>query len=117
MTLRELQPDALAALDAATARAAEVVDPVLLATAQSCIDCHVAGGPPPPEPRSQLEADVRAVIEQELIDVASMPDEVVVEADAHLRVGELADLVMASYILETRARLTIAADRLLGGLE
>lgn len=117
MTLRDLQPDALAALDAAGVRAAEVVDPVLLAVAQACIDRHVAGGPEPLPSTGQREAVARAVIEQELIDVASMPDQVVIDADAHLRGGELADLVMASYILEARARLTVAADRLLGGLE
>ena len=115
VTLREYQPEAMAALDAVSARAADVVDADLLAMAQARIDHLVASGPVPVPPRDEREADVAAVIEQMLIDVASLDDATVQRADRHFAPGGLADLVMASYVLEARTRLRVTGDRLLGG--
>ena len=50
-----------------------------------------------------------------LIDVSQLDDDTVRRASAHFPDGGLADLVMASYIVEARTRLRIASDRLLGG--
>ena len=115
MTLREYQPEAMAALDAVSARAADVVDADLLTLAQARIEHLVASGPVPVPPRDEREADVAAVIEQMLIDVASLDDATVQRADRHFAPGGLADLVMASYVLEARTRLRVTGDRLLGG--
>lgn len=115
MTLRALQPEAVAELDATIARARAVVDPALLAGAEERIAWIVAGGPQPSAPRDERETAAFAVIEQMLIDVARLDDETVQAAAAQLPEGGLADLVMASYALEARTRLEIAAGRLLGG--
>jgi hypothetical protein len=114
VTLREHQPEAMAALDAAYARAAQVVDPTLLTLAQAHIDFLVADGPVPPSALEEREADVAAVIDQMLIDVARVDEDTVGRADRHFGPGGLADLVMASYILEARTRLRVAGSRLLG---
>lgn len=116
MTLRDLQPEPLAALDAVLARAAEVVDPGLLSLAQSRIDHLVAGEPSGADPVDARGIDACAVVDQMLIDVASLDDATVVRAGAHDRDGVLADLVMASYALEARTRLRLMSDRLLGGM-
>lgn len=116
MTLRDLQPDALAQLDVVLARAQQVTDPRLLEVALACIECHVAGGPNPPEPANPTQAAVQAVVEQMLVDVASLQDSTVQGASNLLPDGALADLVMASYANEAAARLRVASERLLGGL-
>jgi hypothetical protein len=82
---------------------------------QAHIDHLVADGPIPASPRDERDADVSAVIDQMLIDVAGVEDEVVRRADRHFPEGGLADLVMASYILEARTRLRVVGARLLGG--
>jgi hypothetical protein len=115
VTLREHQPEAMAALDAAYDRARAVVDPDLLSLAQGRIDHIVAGDPAPASPRDDLSVDVTAVIDQMLIDVAGVSDGTVRTAGGHFADGELADLVMASYIVEARTRLRLMGDRLLGG--
>jgi hypothetical protein len=114
VTLREHQPEAMAALDAAYARAAQVVDPALIRVAQAHVDHLVADGPIPPPASDEREADVAAVIDQMLIDVARVDEHIVSRADRHFGPGGLADLVMASYILEARTRLRVAGSRLLG---
>lgn len=60
-------------------------------------------------------ADVAAVVDQMLVDVSGLDDDTVRRASAHLPDGGLADVVMASYIIEARTRLRVASDRLLGG--
>lgn len=115
MTLRALQPEALAALDDVIARAREVVDPDLLALALARIEHTVADGPESVEPSTAREAAACAVIEQELVDVANLDDATVTDASGHFDDGALADLVMASYASEAQTRLRVMADRLLGG--
>lgn len=115
MTLRDLQPEAVAALDAVVARAHRTVDAELLALAAARIEHAVADGPYPASPSTAREAAACAVIEQELVDVANLDDSTVMAAADHFDDGGLADLVMASYALEAQARLGVMADRLLGG--
>jgi hypothetical protein len=115
MTLRALQPEALSDLDATIARAEHVVEPALLAGVRQRIAHTVAEGPTPHAPRDQREADTFAVVDQMLIDVAGLDDSTVQRAAAHFPDGQFADLVMASYAIEARTRLEVAADRLLGG--
>lgn len=117
MTLRDLQPEPLELLDAAQARACEVVDPELLDLVRDRIAMTLAGTAPERAIDGDRELAVAAVIDQMLVDVASLDDATVQRADALLPPGGLADLVMASYVMEARMRLTLAADRLLGGLE
>ena len=115
MTLRELQPDALAALDAVVVRATQVVDPDLLRGAQDRITWLVAGGPEPTPAQDASTAAAFAVIEQELMDVARIDDDIVRSAADAIGGAQLADLVMASYAMEARTRLEVMAARLLGG--
>ena len=103
-------------LDAACARAAEVVDPSLLALVTDRIESTLSGESPRCEAVTERELAVCAVIDQELVDVAGMDDDTVRHAASYLADGELADLVMAAYAIEARARLRIAAGHLLGGL-
>lgn len=117
MTLRALQPDAMTALDAAYERACAVVDPGLLVSVTARIEWLVAGSDEPPAPVDARSADVAAVVDQMLMDVSRLDDDTVQRAAAHVPDGVLADLVMASYIVEARTRLRIASDRLLGGME
>jgi hypothetical protein len=114
VSLSDLQAPALAELDAAIARASEIVDSELLTLAAQRIEHIVAGGPTPVPPRDDREADVAAVIEQMLIDVAGIDDALVQKAQRHFGEGELADLVMASYAIEARTRLRVADERLWG---
>ncbi len=116
MTLRDLQPEAVGLLDAVQRRAEDVVDPDLLALARARVTHLVADGPTPPEPVDDRGRAVAAVIDQMLLDVSSTDDPTVRAADALLPPGALADLVMASYAWEARTRLSVMADRLLGGL-
>lgn len=111
----ELQPEASSALDAALARAREVVDPADLALAQSTIDCMLGHGPDPSPASDERTADLTAVVEQMLIDVASLDDATALRAARHFPDGGFADFVMASYVIEARTRLRLASDRLLGG--
>lgn len=117
MTLRARQPETLAALDAVITRARQVVDPVLLTGAEDRIAWLVADGSPPPAAADTRQAAAFAVIEQELIDVARLDDRTVQTAAHEVGAAQVADLVMASYALEARTRLVLAAERLLGGYE
>lgn len=114
MLIREFQPEATGLLDAAYARAVEVVDEDLIRLAQSLIDHLVADGPSPERERDQREADVAAVIDQMLIDVSAVDDDTARRAARHFEDGGFADLVMASYIIEARMRLAVASELLLG---
>lgn len=116
MTLRDLQPQAMDDLDTAYARAVEVVDPALLALVTDRIESTLAGSRPQCEATTDRERAVCAVIDQELLDVARLDDETVQHAASFFPDGELADLVMAAYIVEARTRLRLASDRLLGGV-
>jgi hypothetical protein len=107
----------MSALDAAGERAIAVVDPDLLAVVTARIEWLVAGEDEPAVPADARSADVASVVDQMLMDVSRLDDDTVHRAAAHFRDGGLADLVMASYIVEARARLRIASDRLLGGIE
>lgn len=113
--LEELQAEPLAMLDAALARAADVVDPRLLALAQERIDAILVGVPVPEALGDDRERDVAALIDQMLLDVAGVDDATAQRAARHFAPGGLSDLVTASYLLEARTRLGIAGDRLLGG--
>ncbi len=115
VTLQALQPDAMAALDAAYARARAVVDPDLLAAVTARIEWTLSGAAEPPAPADHRSVDVAAVVDQMLMDVSRLDDDTVRRASAHFPDGGLADLVMASYIVEARTRLRIASSRLLGG--
>jgi hypothetical protein len=115
VTLQALQPEAVDLLDATIARGASVVDPSLLEGVRQRIAHLVADGPQPRDPVDAQQAAVFAVIEQMLIDVSALDDETVRRAAAPCADGVLADLVMTSYAIEAQTRLTIAADRLLGG--
>jgi len=117
VTLRDLQPEACADLDAAYARAIEILDPDLLAVVIDRISVLVTGARPQCSPRSERERAVCAVIDQELIDVAGLDDDVVREAAAHFPDGHFADVVMAAYVIEARTRLQVASTALLGGFE
>lgn len=116
MTLRDLQPEAMDALDAAYARAVMVVDPSLMELIADRIAVTLAGDRPGCEATTDRERAACAVIDQALVDVAGIEDETVRHAASYFDDGELADLVMAAYIVEARTRLGIASDRLLGGL-
>lgn len=114
MTLQDLQPAALAALDAAFERARAVVDPDLLADITARIEWTLAGAPEPPAPVDARGAAVAAVVDQMLVDVSRLDDDTVRRASAHFPDGGLADVVMASYIVEARTRLRVASARLVG---
>jgi hypothetical protein len=114
VTLQALQPDAMAALDAAYERARVLVDPHLLAEVTARIEWTLAAAPEPPSPADARAADVAAVVDQILMDVSQLDDDPVRRAAAHFPDGGLADLVMAAYIVEARTRLRIASSRLLG---
>lgn len=114
MTLQAFQPDAMAALDAAYQRARVVVGPELLAEVTARIEWTLAGAPEPPASADDRGAAVAAVVDQMLVDVSQLDDDTVRRASTHFPDGGLADLVMASYIVEARTRLRIAGDRLLG---
>ena len=114
MLIRDLQPETIDLLDAAYARAAEVVDADLIRLATARIDHLVADGPVPRTEHDEREADVAAVIDQMLIDVSSVDDDTARRAARHFADGGFADLVMASYIIEARTRLAVASALLLG---
>lgn len=116
MTLRDLQPDAIEALEAVLARAADVVDPTLMDLVTDRISVTLAGESPTCEASTDRERAVCAVIDQALVDVAGLDDETVRHASSYFDDGELADAVMAAYVVEAHTRLRIASDRLLGGL-
>ena len=113
--LDEWQAEPMAALEAAVARAGEVVDPDLLALAQQRIDAILLGVPVPEEDGDDRQSDVAALIDQMLLDVSGVDDGTAQRAGRHFAPGGLSDLVTASYLLEARTRLRIAGDRLLGG--
>ena len=106
------QAPALAALDTAHRRALAVVDPTLVALITARLERSLAGGATLAEPADERERDVAAIVDQMLVDVAGMSDELVERASRHFADGGLADVVMASYIIEARTRLRIAADHL-----
>jgi hypothetical protein len=115
VTLRQWQAEPLELLDAAERRAAKVVDPELLGLVRDRIAVALAGTRPSCAAVSERELAVCSVVDQTLLDVAGLDDATVGGAAVHFADGELADLVMASYIIEARTRLQLAADRLLGG--
>ncbi|MDI1289267.1 MAG: hypothetical protein PSX37_04855 [bacterium] len=114
MNLAQLQPDAMAILDAAYLRACAVVDPDLIRLAQTRIDVVLRGARSDDRELTEREADIAAVVDQMLIDVSGLDDATAARAARHFDDGGFADFAMAEYILEARARLTIASDRLLG---
>ena len=116
VTLRELQPESMALLDAAYARAVECVDADLLALVTDRITVTLTDARPECSAESDRDRAVCSVVDQMLIDVAGLDDATVEAAARHFPDGEFADLVMASYIIEARTRLGIAAERLLGGV-
>lgn len=116
MTLRDQQPEPLELLDATIARAREVMDPDLLALVADRITMTLTDAPARCDVVTDRDHAVCAVVDQMLLDVARLSDETVQHAVTFFGDGELADLVMASYAIEARTRLTLAADRLLGGM-
>ncbi len=116
MTLRRANPEALDALDAAYARAVEVIGPDLLTLVTDRINMALRDADPSCVVTTDRDRAVCAVVDQMLIDVARMDDATVERAASYFSDGALADLVMAAYIIEARTRLSIAADRLLGGV-
>lgn len=116
VTLRDLQPEPLALLDATIDRARQVIDPDLLALVTDRIAVTLTDVRPLCEATTPREQAVCAVVDQMLLDVAGLSDETVQHAATFFADGELADLVMASYAIEARTRLTLASDRLLGGM-
>lgn len=110
--LAERQPEAMELIDAAFARAGEVVSPDLIRIATDRIDCILRGTQC--ADASGRDADIAAVVDQMLIDVAGMDDDAAARAERHFDDGGFADFVMASYIIEARTRLEIMSDRLLG---
>lgn len=115
VTLRDLQPESMRALDAAYDRAVEVIDPDLLALVADRISVTLMDARPTCDAVSDRDVAVCAVIDQMLMDVAGLDDATVQRAASFLPDGALADLVMASYIVEARTRLAIASARLLEG--
>lgn len=116
VTLRQLQAEPLAELDAAYARAVEVVDPSLLTLVSDRIRVTLADNRPVCSAETDRDRAVCAVIDQMLIDVAGIDDATVQHAASFFPDGQFADLVMASYIVEARTRLQIVSARLLGGM-
>lgn len=116
VTLRDFQPEPLALLDATIARAQDVVDPDLLVLVTDRISVTLTDARPLCEATTAREQAVCAVVDQMLLDVAGLSDETVQHAATFFSDGELADLVMVSYAIEARTRLTLASDRLLGGM-
>lgn len=116
VTLRDCQPEPLELLDTTIARGHNVVDPDLLALVADRITVTLTDARPLCEATTAREQAVCAVVDQMLLDVAGLSDETVQHAATFFADGELADLVMASYAIEARTRLTLAADRLLGGM-
>lgn len=117
MSLEEFQPDALAALDAARARAEHLIDAELLLAVRRRIAETLEGAP---VTSGRLEPDARevdclALVDQMLIDVSSMSDETVATANRHFSSGGMWDFVAAVYLTEATIRLDIASARLLGG--
>lgn len=106
----------MAALDAAYERACAVVDRDVLIAVTARIEWLVAGAAEPPTPADARGSDVASVVDQMLMDVSRLDDDTVRRASAHFPDGGLADVVMASYIVEARTRLRIASDRLVGGV-
>jgi hypothetical protein len=116
MTLRDQQPEPLELLDATIARAHGVVDPELLALVSDRVAMTLTDAPARCDVVTDRDRAVCAVVDQMLLDVAGLSDETVQHAASFFDDGELADLVMASYAIEARTRLTLASDRLLGGM-
>ncbi len=110
--LAERQPESVALLDAAYDRACEVVGPDLISLATARIDC-ILRGTTAADPVGR-DADIAAVVDQMLIDVAGMDDATAARAARHFDSGGFADFVMASYIIEARTRLEIMSTSLLG---
>jgi hypothetical protein len=117
VTLEDLQPDALAAFDAARARAAELIDPGLLRAVRDRVTATLEGtaGPSRDYEPGAREIDCLALVDQMLIDVSSMSDETVAGANRHFAAGGLWDFVASAYLMEASIRLDIASARLLGG--
>ncbi len=106
----------MADLDAAYARAGELLDPALLDLITDRIEATVAGTRPRCEAADERDRAVCAVIDQELVDVAGLDDAAVRRASSFFPEGGLADVVMAAYVIEARTRLRLASERLWGEL-
>ena len=111
MTSLTLPTEQSTALDHAIDCGRAVVDPQLVDLAQACID-HVLCAGPAPKSLDERDRDVIALLEQMLVDVANLDDATVRRADRHFELGQLADLVMTSYVLEARTRLRLACSAL-----
>lgn len=114
MSLASRQPEAMAILDAAYARACEVVAPDLIRLAHSRVDRALSSSSDAETQLTERDEDVAAVVDQMLIDVSRVDDATAARAGRHFDEGGFADFVMAEYIIEARTRLTIASQRLLG---
>lgn len=112
MALTDLQPAAMADLDAAYARAVDVVDPYFLFLAEARIEAMLTGVPSSVVLVTTQDLEISELVDQMLIDVANVDDRMVKRASRYFDDDGLADFVMASYIIEARTRLRIASERL-----
>jgi len=112
VALTDLQPAAMADLDAAYARAVEVVDPYSLFLAEARIEAMLTGVPSQVVLVTTQDLELSELVDQMLIDVSSVDDRMVKRAARYFDNDGLADFVMASYIIEARTRLRITAERL-----
>ena len=115
MSLSDLQPEAMAALDAAYARATESVAPYFLYLAESRIEQMLGGSDSPGALVTTQDLEISELVDQMLIDVAGLDDKTAKRAGRYFENGGMADFVTASYIIEARTRLRIMSERLLGG--
>jgi hypothetical protein len=114
MSLADLQPEAMAALDAAYARATEIVDPYFLYLAESRIEQMLGGSDSPGALVTTQDLELSELVDQMLIDVAGLDDKTAKRAGRYFEGGGMTDFVTASYIIEARTRLRIMSERLLG---
>ena len=118
MTLTELQPEPVELLGAACSRATSLIGPDLAALVSARITATLGGVPSTldGDGLDDRDRDCLALVDQMLIDVASVSDATVASAARHFDSGGLSDFVTATYVTEARIRLGIAADLLLGGM-
>jgi hypothetical protein len=103
----------LAELERVDERSRDVVDPEIRSLLVDLVRHLLAGGPPPVVEQG-CGADVAAVIEQMVVDVAALDDDTVRRAAAHFADGGFADLVTASYAIEARVRMELMSAALWG---
>ena len=104
----------MAALDAAYARATEVVDPYFLYLAESRIEQMLGGSDSPGALVTTQDLELSHLVDQMHIDVSGLDDKNAKRAGRYFDDGGMADFVTASYIIGARTRLRIMSDRLLG---